>query len=133
MRMADDARNELVRQWLDKADADIRASEYLLPQVAFSEIICFHAQQCAEKLLKSLLAHKEIEIAKTHNLKHLLDMTGLSVADIGVEVRDIRKLSSYSVDARYPVGSPMPGIEDAKEAIEIAKRIRDAVLKGIGE
>lgn len=35
--------------------------------------ICFHAQQCAEKYLKAVLAEAGLPVVKTHDLTALLD------------------------------------------------------------
>jgi HEPN domain-containing protein len=38
------------------------------------EIVGFHAQQCAEKLLKAVLAANAVEFPRTHSLRFLLDL-----------------------------------------------------------
>ena len=42
------------------------------------------------------------------------------------------KLTDYAIEIRYPEDMVEPTIEDAKEAFEIAKKIRDFVLYKIG-
>jgi len=53
-----DKKQELVYNWIKKAEHDS---------------ICFHCQQCAEKMMKAYLIKKDIEFAKTHSLSYLLD------------------------------------------------------------
>lgn len=40
------------------------------------EIICYHSQQVAEKLLKALLTAKDISFNKSHDLTYLFDLYG---------------------------------------------------------
>ncbi len=48
---------ELIKEWVLKAEEDYLTVEELYKMHArrFAAIICFHAQQCAEKYLKALL------------------------------------------------------------------------------
>jgi hypothetical protein len=68
---------EFVRDWLKKADNDLKAAQLLLdaPEAPV-DTICFHAQQAAEKVLKGLLTARSIEFPKTHSLLLLLDLLG---------------------------------------------------------
>jgi HEPN domain-containing protein len=58
-----------VSAWIRIAEDDFKTAESLLlmDDPAFG-IICFHAQQCAEKYLKALLVWLQIDIPKTHDL-----------------------------------------------------------------
>lgn len=49
--------NETVREWLVKADADYAtaARELTVIEGFNADAVCFHAQQCVEKLLKAIL------------------------------------------------------------------------------
>jgi len=60
---------KLAENFLRKADQDMLVLEKLRfdPDVA-EEILGFHAQQAAEKMLKALLTYKEIEFPLTHRL-----------------------------------------------------------------
>ena len=49
---------ELILEWMQKAEQDVKAARFLLdmcPQPI--EVIGFHAQQAAEKSLKAVLVH----------------------------------------------------------------------------
>jgi hypothetical protein len=58
------------REWLIRASADLRACVTLIAADLPSEAL-FHAQQCAEKAMKALLAWREITFGKTHDLGEL--------------------------------------------------------------
>ncbi len=128
MKTPDQVTREYVRQWLEKADMDLKAAEYLLTATGFSDIICFHGQQAAEKLLKAVLAYRKVEIPKTHDLKLLLDQTGLTEEEMGLKEDEIDELSGYCVEARYPTDLPVLDIQDAMKAIEVTKKIYNSVL-----
>ena len=51
------------------------AAVYLLGLgvVAPTDIICFHAQQCVEKYLKSILVLHQIPVPKTHDIEKVLN------------------------------------------------------------
>lgn len=50
----------VTREWVTKAENDLRVAVYLLePRVDQpTEAVCFHAQQCAEKYVKALLVFR---------------------------------------------------------------------------
>ena len=64
--------NASLREWLDKAEEDRRAMaglQTLGPGLA--NTICFHAQQCVEKLMKAALLAAAADAPKTHDLAAL--------------------------------------------------------------
>jgi HEPN domain-containing protein len=129
MKLPDVAIRELVLQWLEKAAADLDAAEQLCTQGGrFREIIAFHCQQAAEKYLKALLVRHQIEFPKTHDIAKLLDRVAAVNASIAESLRDADVLTPFGVEVRYPSEAPevLPGGET--EAIDIARRVRDAVM-----
>lgn len=65
--------NEIVEEWIHKAEGDYRTA---LREMAATEdpnydAVCFHAQQCIEKLVKAALIAQGVVPPKTHDL-HLL-------------------------------------------------------------
>lgn len=47
----------VIREWLAKADNDLKAAAYTLTlgKDCPTDTVCFHAQQCVEKYIKALL------------------------------------------------------------------------------
>jgi HEPN domain-containing protein len=91
---------------------------------------CFHAQQCAEKYMKALLESKNVRFPFTHDLE-LLNTKCISAGiKITVEEKWLRLLSGYAAAARYD--GERPSLEDAKEALEIAKEVRKFARKFLG-
>jgi HEPN domain-containing protein len=57
-----DPLDELIGEWLTRAEHDLRVAEFLLtmPEPP-PESIGFHAQQCAEKALKAYLTLRRVD------------------------------------------------------------------------
>jgi len=55
---------EEVKQWVRRADTDLRVAKRLLDDVEEPWVITFHAQQAAEKYLKAYLTFKQIRFRK---------------------------------------------------------------------
>jgi len=87
-----------------------------------SEAVCFHAQQCSEKYAKAFLTEREVEFEYTHNMLYLHRKCVEVDVEFKKHERDFDILDDYAVDIRYPGISAKD--EDAKEAFEIAKRLR---------
>jgi HEPN domain-containing protein len=82
----------------------------------------FHAQQCAEKYLKGLLVRQGQSPPKIHDLAvlhNLCEKVGM-IVPVGDEALEL--LTRYATKFRYPGAAPT--VEDAKEALEIAKIVR---------
>jgi HEPN domain-containing protein len=62
MKRPDQVRREFVEQWLAKAEDDLGAAEDMLAEgKPYRWIICYHAQQAAEKYVKAYLVHRDVE------------------------------------------------------------------------
>ena len=129
MRPVEEVKDELVVQWLEKADGDLAAAESLLStHLPHLWVIGFHAQQAVEKSLKTLLVHHQIEFPKTHKLGELFDL--LAGAEPAIE-ESLREETTLNI--RDPTDLPELTWEQAAEAVRLAGKVRDAVrsrLKG---
>ena len=57
------------KEWLGFAAMDLDSAQFLLGmQPVPVEIICYHCEQAAEKLLKAVLVAADVEPPKTHDL-----------------------------------------------------------------
>lgn len=89
---------------LARADADIAAVRALERVDAVpDEIIGFHGQQAAEKLLKTVLAAHGVDFPRTHSLRYLLDL--LADHDLAPPrvLHGITELYPFGVQLRYDV------------------------------
>ena len=122
-------RRRLVEQWVAKGQTDLQAAETLFshdPALLYPS--CFFSQQAAEKYLKALLTWHQIEFPKTHVLGELLDLLGKVEPSVAGALADATALSPYSVEVRYPNDLPEPDAAEAKAALHLARKVRDAVL-----
>ena len=118
----------VIRQWVEKAEEDLLTAEHTLTlgEKCPFPIVCFHAQQCAEKYIKSLLVRHSVPFSKTHDLTELLllvpEKTGIEIT-----VTDMAVLNRYAVETRYPGNWEPITQTDAKEAVALARKVREAI------
>jgi HEPN domain-containing protein len=122
--------DEYVKKWLIKAHNDLKVAENLMKlssEEAINEAICFHSQQAVEKFLKAYLITRNAEFGKTHNLEYLLELCVKKDDEFkGIEVGN---LSFYAVEVRYPDEFYIPSIDEAKECLMIARKVKEFVTK----
>jgi len=112
---------DLVRGWLEKARRDLTiAKKELDSKEPFTDIVCFHSQQAAEKYLKAYLLWEVIEFPRTHTLEDLVLLAGQKYPAFSGLKDSVAALTPYAVEARYPEFEE-PRLEDARGAVKIAK------------
>ena len=113
---------KLTREWLRKARADLRgAHELMEARPPVYDLICFHCQQCVEKLLKAMLQELGASVPRTHDLEDLLALILPHDATLKSIRRGLKFLSAFAVDYRYP-GQTATG-RQAKAALRWAQRL----------
>ncbi len=113
-------------EWIRIADEDFQASKYLLESSLF-RMVCYHAQQCVEKILKAILTEKEIEFSRTHNILDLANAVRGIGYELPLDMEDAVFLNSV-YRARYPAAMGLlptgePSKEDADRALNISERM----------
>ena len=137
MKPLDPELESLLRGWIEKAEADLEAAEYLAPSVASSvrlrEIVGFHCQQTVEKYLKVLLTFYQVEFPKTHEIERLLVLVRGANREAADALTGAKWLGPFGVDIRYPgdAAEMLPG--DEVKAIEIARFAKQVVLRILDE
>lgn len=65
--------NGTAKEWIAKAETDYSTAsrELKAAESPNFDAVCFHAQQCIEKLMKALLIHLNIVLPRTHDLAEL--------------------------------------------------------------
>ena len=109
--------------WIRHAKADLALAQVPLPEASFYELLCFHAQQAAEKSIKAVLIHRGIAFPKTHILERLVDMLPKDVFKIR-ELSQVANLSVYATVLRYPgdVSEPV-NEEEYLKAVTLAQAV----------
>ncbi len=121
---------KVIRQWVERADEDLRNAEYTLTlekDCPFGTV-CFHAQQCVEKCLKALLVFQGIDFPKIHDLPELLALVPGSLRPI-LSAQEQERLTDYATVTRYPGDWEPITRKDAEEAVELAREVREAIRK----
>ena len=95
--------------FLFKAKVDLNSAKYLL--VGYEneiieidvEKIYFELQQSAEKLLKSIISSKYIEIPRIHDIEKLIDICEENEITLHSSIETLIELSDYAVEGRYSI------------------------------
>lgn len=119
------------QDWVTKAEGDRRvAGREMQAADPVYDVICFLAQQCAEKYLKAWLVEQGIAFAKIHDLVVLLNLTGAGLPPLQGERTPLARLSTFAVAARYPGIAATE--QEADESIKTAERVRAIIRAALG-
>ena len=84
------------------------------------EVLCYHAQQAAEKAIKAVLVARCIPFPKSNNIRTLLDLLPKDIVPPD-EIDDMAILTDYAVISRYPGNlEPVEG-EEYREAVRLTE------------
>lgn len=120
---------DLVSQWINIAERDLlTAKQGLESEIVVTDTVSFHCQQAAEKYLKAFLVKNQIEFSKTHSVMVLLNLCSTVDKSFNEELSEADYLTDYAVEIRYPDEWYEPTIEEAKQAYEMALRVKSFVL-----
>ncbi len=115
-------------------DDEVLIEEIISKERIRDEIIGFHAQQAAEKLLKALLMARNIPYRKTHDLRELIDLISDNDIKFPEPLMGIRTLSPFAVEFRYdylPAEEESPF--DRQKALEMVRDLRKWVEEEIAK
>ena len=122
----------MVLIWLNKADEDLMAGNLLLGEgTFFLNVVASQAQQAAEKYLKGYLTWRQKFFPKSHDLKILLNLLAETDPQITSELKEIVKLTSYVITARYAEDISAISLGQAEEAIALAKKAEGAIISAL--
>ncbi|MFN9610666.1 MAG: HEPN domain-containing protein [bacterium] len=122
----------LITAWIRFAEEDWDDAQILARSGGKPRSICFHAQQCIEKLFKAELMRLHAIVPRTHNLRELSDLVHEADDSWQATSIDLNRLSLAAVDLRYPdPNEPDPEIEIAL-VMQIALDLRLKLLQRLG-
>jgi HEPN domain-containing protein len=114
----------VAREWLAKADNDLRSAAYLLKMKdGPTDTTCFHAQQCVEKCPKALLVAQATEFRKTHDLAELIALLPSHLHAV-LDAKEQDELTEYAAVTRYPGNYEPISLSEARQAVKVARRVR---------
>jgi len=119
------------RMWLEQAEADYSSLRILLNAKKY-DLVCFLSQQVAEKALKAFLFSRGEEMIFSHSIIKLCDLAAASDRAFAQLKKEIKGLTSYYVEARYPnaleeIPARFFDKKDAEQAIKMAESTLEAV------
>ena len=124
-----DAKAELVRGWLAKAHGDLAAARKLgAPPDPALDAALYHCQQAAEKAVKGWLVWRDQPIAKTHDVRLLVELAMTMEPGFSAWREAAEQLTPYAVVYRYPGEDPDPGSEEFEKGLAQAKALVAFVL-----
>ena len=128
----DDAKCELIRGWLVKADHDLGAARKLAadPRPFFDTAI-YHCQQAAEKALKGFLLFQDQPLQRTHDLRILANAAHALDARFAGCLDDADFLTPYATAYRYPAAAMMPTPQEFNDALAAAERLCSLVRQSL--
>ncbi len=132
MSAGDESVDDRARRWFGWAGDDLvlarsaHADSDAVPRGA-----CMWAHQCAEKALKAAVVAQDLDPPKTHNLLVLEQLMPRAIVEALGEV-DLEKLTSWSIQGRYPGDLEDATSADAGEPIEAASAVLRVVQGHLG-
>jgi HEPN domain-containing protein len=121
----------LVENWIKRAESDLKiGKDEIATEEPATDGICFHMQQCVEKYLKAYLIFHQKHFRKTHNIAKLVELCKETDREFEEIYRfGASNLTDFAVEIRYGEDFYFPTVEEAKEAIEIAEKVKAFVIQ----
>jgi HEPN domain-containing protein len=117
------------QRWLEQAQVDLKWARHLDIEGAYY-LVCFLAQQIAEKSLKAFLYAQGEEIVIGHSVRQLCRRAADYRAEFRQHLDEWAILDSYYIPTRYPNGLPddIPARVYNREVASTALALADAVV-----
>ncbi len=124
-------KREYILRWLQRAESDLKVAKHMLEiDEPPTDAVCFHCQQAIEKYLKAFLTFQNVRVKKIHDLEALLNLCiEIDKKFENLDKEKISSLSFFAVEVRYPDEFYIPTIEEARENLEIALKVKEFILK----
>lgn len=121
-------KSELIATWIDRGDRAREAAEHLLTtRPDFTDVAALLCHQAAEKYLKALAMALDMSIARTHNTTYLLDLLD-DREEVPEDIYEAGEtLEDYAAELTFPDEWTQPSPEEARQAVELAGKIREFV------
>jgi HEPN domain-containing protein len=111
------------QDWLARAKSDLILARLPLPEGAFYEDLCFHAQQAAEKAIKAVYQFHGLIFRYTHDLEELLAGLKQKGLVLPQKIDESIILTSFAWEARYPGLNEPVSEEEHSKAVEHAEAV----------
>lgn len=112
------------KDWLEKAQRDLKSAKILKENDCGNDIVAFHCQQAIEKSLKGFLLKNIGEVIEGHSLIYLCQKSLVINVVFRKHFKDCAFVSQYYIETRYPADEPlMVSEEDVEECIKITQEV----------
>jgi HEPN domain-containing protein len=118
---------DLAKALARKAENDLKIARIAFEHDAPLDMVAFHVQQAAEKMLKALIASRGVDYPRTHDLRALINLATTEVPELERFRERLLPLNSYAVEMRYDDALD-PDSEEVSNALSTSEELRDAVL-----
>lgn len=119
------------KNWVKRAQDDIKTVKVLLEKKILPWIICFHCQQAVEKYLKAL----QVIFLKTYQKEHNLLKLTRSLRDyiqLDSYASDLAYINNFYIATRYPTDQDIQiRISEAEEVFMLTNKVIKALKKYI--
>jgi HEPN domain-containing protein len=123
---------ERALELLELAREDELAAHVLVENLGIGDaIVGFHYQQATEKLLKALLADRDIDYPYTHDLVRLLTLTEQAGYTVPIEPPKLARLTPFAAVLRYQT-APANVSLSRDEVRVLIQRLREWVVQALG-
>ena len=109
----------VTQEWIKKAEGDwVSAGREVTALIDPNpDLVCFLAQQCAEKYLEAKLHEDNFALLKTHDLEKLLEFLLTTYLTWETPRPALAQLTDYGVAFRYP--GETASMAEAQETVEL--------------
>lgn len=118
------------REWLARARDDLELAGAAVRQGTrpFLRDALFHSQQSAEKALKAFLTWHDVPFPRVHDLEDIGAHCVEADPSLRALVDRVALLSQYAWRFRYPGDPYEPSLEEARQALQLARETFEAIL-----
>jgi HEPN domain-containing protein len=122
-----DKESFIPKDWLKKAEEDLKGAEILLKEGSLG-IAGFLLQQAAEKYLKGYLLSKGWELKRIHDLVDLLNEVVTYDKSFDIYRSTCQQITEYYTEERYPfLDTSELTREEIETALNEVKSLRDKI------
>jgi len=118
----------VAREWVAKAENDLKNAIHTLTLGVEcpTDTVCFHAQQCVEKYVKSLLVMFQVAFSRTHDIETLTLLLPPELRP-SLTVEQQRRFTEYATVMRYPGSYEPVTLSEAAGAVDLAQQVRSQI------
>jgi HEPN domain-containing protein len=124
----DEAKGDLVRAWLLKAQHDLASARKLASgSNPILDTAVYHCQQVGEKVVKAFLAFHDHPVQRTHNVRTLVILAQSYDSQFSSRREAAEQLTPFATAFRYPAEIFEPDMETFTAAEQAAADLLDFV------